>query len=64
MVAVHLVIDQVRKALRGKVDDGFRMGTVLSLVENAMFRQLWARDFHVVSCAASWEEGPARESHS
>ena len=53
---VHLIIDQVRKALppdaRG---EGFHMGTVVTLVENAMFRKLWANDFKVVACAESWD---------
>ena len=33
----------------------FMMGTVVTLVENSMFRKLWDQDFAVVSCADSWE---------
>ena len=33
---VHLIIDHVRKAMVGKNKRGFKMGTVLTLVENEM----------------------------
>ena len=56
---VHLIIDQVRKAMKGKKEDGFRMGTILALVENPMFRRLWDQDFDIVSCAERWEDNPA-----
>ena len=32
-------------------ENGFRMGTILTLDENAMFRRLWRSDFTVTSCA-------------
>ena len=35
------------------------MGSILTLVENHMFRQLWDQDFRVIACAASWAEQPA-----
>ena len=36
-----------------------KLGTILGLVENAMFRRLWERDFTVVTCGSSWQEQPA-----
>ena len=56
---VHLIIDHVRKAMTGKDTDGFKMGTVVTLVENAMFRKLWDRDFRVLACGDSWADNPA-----
>ncbi len=62
---VHLIIDQCRKALDkatdGVVDgaDTVTMGTILTLVENVMFRRLWQKDFKVVSCGGSWADEPA-----
>lgn len=58
---VHLIIDQVRKALEKHDVDyrGFCMGTVVTLVENVMFRKLWSDDFHVVSCGNGWGDQPA-----
>ena len=46
-----------RKGL--KDGQSFSMGTILSMVENRMFRQLWSNDFTVVSCADSWADSPA-----
>ena len=46
-----------RKGLRD--GQSFSMGTILSLVENRMFRRLWSNDFTVVSCADSWADSPA-----
>ena len=37
---VHMIIDQVRKAMDGKEHNGFKMGTILGLVENRMFRRM------------------------
>ena len=60
---VHLIIDQVRKALQTtSTNGGFKMGTVLTLAENSMFRQLWERDFRVVSCGVSQAEHARRKS--
>jgi len=59
---VHQILDTVRKVTYkdGKRDKG-TMGTVVSLVENKMFRKQWDQDFTVLSCAASWgdEMNPA-----
>jgi len=65
---VHLIIDQVRKACGFKNDfdaegnEGdcnLTMGTLITLVENKMFRRLWQDDFEVVSCGQSWQDEPA-----
>lgn len=58
---VHVIIDQVKKTLEAHQVDykKFMMGTVVTLVENAMFRKLWSDDFHVVSCGKSWGNKPA-----
>lgn len=62
---VHLIIDQVRKALAGLRDchgealGSFSMGTIVPLVESPMFRKLWEKDFRVVACASSWDDNPA-----
>ena len=61
---------QVRKAVHGnsraphygedtESGDFFKMGTVVSLVENSMFRRLWSDDFDVVACGRSWDDRPA-----
>ena len=58
---VHLIIDQVRQAMHGAGHtgtsgtsgnsttrkDGFAMGTVVSLLENSMFRKLWDQVRHL-----------------
>ena len=48
-------------AYKQRLRDGeqFSMGTILSMVENNMFRKLWANDFTVVSSAQSWTDDPA-----
>lgn len=56
---VHVIIDDVRKAMMGKDTREFRMGTVVTLVENEMFRKLWEKDFRVLACGASWDDNPA-----
>ena len=51
---VHLIIDQVRKALYADLTEAelnkCKMGTIINLVDNVMFRRLWEGDFHIVSC--------------
>ena len=46
---VHIIIDDVRRSVGGESgnDDEYKMGTVITLVENEMFRSLWQADFQV-----------------
>ena len=53
---VQLIIDQVREALGDAPQDGFMMGTVITMTENALFRELWEKEFHVVSCGKTWKD--------
>ena len=66
---VHLIVDEVRKVLAfheegretgskgSNISKGFSMGTVVSLVENAMFRKLWDQDFTVLACVDGEQGG-------
>jgi hypothetical protein len=56
---LHLIIDQVREVLYEDDQPQARIGTVLSLVENSAFRQLWEKDFHCISFGDSWDDDPA-----
>ena len=57
---VHVMIDQVRKQLyvNGDEADGL-MGTIFTMTENMMFRELWERNFSVVAMGDSWDDNPA-----
>jgi len=56
---LHRIIDQCRKVLDTGEGIKFKMGTVLSLVENKVFRRLWDQDFNVISFGKSWSDNPA-----
>jgi len=59
---VHVIIDRVLKVCQEQEEtDGWRrkLGTVLALVENAMFNEYWGEKFNVLSCGASWGDKPA-----
>lgn len=58
---LHLIIDESRECLEGKSgkDPKGVFGTILSLKENEMFRNLWDQDFDVVTCGKTWDDNPA-----
>ena len=64
---VHLIIDQVRKALYKDMEPEqmreIKMGTILTLVENPMFRRLWEDDFDIVSCCEA-EHASEEKAHA
>lgn len=57
---VHKIIDDCRKVL---YDEDHKpkdhMGTILTMIENPMFRRLWDQDFDIHSFGASWGDNPA-----
>lgn len=58
---LHLIIGEARKCLetkRGGDPDG-ESGTILTLKENEMFRQLWDQDLLVMSFGESFADNPA-----
>lgn len=57
---LHLIIDDVRRSLGTKNQDDPEgtFGTILSLKENAMFRQLWDQDFDITTFGKSWGDNP------
>lgn len=58
---LHLIIDETRRCLETKAgeDPEGEFGTILSLLDNEMFRQLWDQDFIVTSFGKSWNDRPA-----
>lgn len=58
---LHLIIDETRRCLETKAgeDPEGEFGTILSLLDNEMFRHLWDQDFVVTSFGKTWGERPA-----
>ena len=56
---VHRTIDQCRKVLYRDGKATGKMGSILTMVDNAMFRRLWDDDFHIVSFGSAWPDNPA-----
>lgn len=53
-------LGQVRKVLAfhsipRQAQSGFSMGTLVTMVDNRMFRRLWDRDFTVLAMGTDWE---------
>jgi len=62
---VHKAIDEVRKVqnyeAQQRGEEHQHLGTCLTLVENAMFRNLWKEDFQIISCSDDWNSEHAPE---
>mmetsp|Transcript_23739 Transcript_23739/g.43015 ORF Transcript_23739/g.43015 Transcript_23739/m.43015 type:complete len:521 (+) Transcript_23739:50-1612(+) len=56
---LHQISDQCRKQFYKDGQPQKKMGTILTLVENKMFRRLWDPDFVVQSFGSSWADNPA-----
>lgn len=58
---LHKIIDEVREALnrKNRKNRTDKLGTITTLTENEMFRQLWDQDFNVVAFGQSWADNPA-----